>query len=259
MSESEGQLSPDQRDAFFERDGYVRGLRVLSAEESRSYRRRFEEIEAAELEKRGGTWENRSFHPGGDSADHPLRAWFVELATHPNVLDAAESLLGPNLLIRNADVFIKEPGQRRGIGWHVDTAMPWEQTRFLVTAWLGLTDSTPQNGCLNFIPGSHLQTYKDGPKDRFSLTFSQTAKSQLDLSSAVANEMPIGCMSFHSFRTVHSSKNNYTDDRRFGFVIRFMSPEISREAAESGVAFLARGTNTNSQFMMKDVFPVSWN
>jgi hypothetical protein len=89
----------------------------LTAEEAAHELATLERLEAEEVERRGGVWEKRDFRPWEED-DHPLYAWANALVRRPKLLDAVESILGPDILIRNCDVFIKRPGLKRDIGWH---------------------------------------------------------------------------------------------------------------------------------------------
>jgi ectoine hydroxylase-related dioxygenase (phytanoyl-CoA dioxygenase family) len=249
-------LTSDQVDRFREQ-GYLSRIPVLTPEEVVDFRERFDALESAEIRRRGGTWENRSYRPDVNP-EHPVRDWYRGLATHPRILAAVEALIGPDILIRNADLFLKPPSWKGNVRWHTDTAMPYSEVKGMVTAWVGLSPSTRRSGCLEFIPGSHLREIHDGPADRFNLNLNAGALRQLDTKSAVCNIMEAGQMSIHSFRTVHRSQRNRSRERRYGFAIRFLSAETSCEAAESGVATLVRGSVRANTFMLRPFFPMSW-
>lgn len=251
-----GSLSPDQVEHYW-REGYVHRIPVMSAEEAAAYLSRFEAIEAAEVARLGGPWTQRDYRPW-DMPDHPLRAWLDELARHPAILDVVTSLLGPDILVRNCDVFLKEPGHPRGIGWHVDTAVRDPDADRLLTVWLGLTPATRENGSLLYAAGSHRLTLPDPPKDNRSLTLTKEAQAALDPARTVVNAMEPGMMSAHHFGLVHSSGPNRTRARRVAFVGRYMAPAISAATAESGIATLVRGTDTYGHFALRDRFPMSF-
>jgi non-heme Fe2+,alpha-ketoglutarate-dependent halogenase len=250
-------LSPDDIEGYWKR-GYAHRVPVLSQEEVIHYLDRLNALQAAEVERQGGTWWPRDYRPW-DHPDHPFADWLSELARHPKILDAVEGILGPNILVRNADIFVKIPGVSRGIGWHVDTAEQGSDTDCMLTAWIGLTESTQRNGCLQFSAGSHRQEIPDGPKDKHTLTLTKTAVKSLNPAATVLNLMDPGMMSMHHFRMVHRSMNNYTDIPRVGFVVRYMSTAISQATAESGRATLVRGSDSYGNLALKDSFPMSWS
>lgn len=251
-----GSLTPEQVEQF-RSAGYVNRIPILTADELATHRAFLDEVIAKQEEANGGEWTDRSYRPW-DHDSHPLADWVRELALDQRILDAVTSVLGPDILIRNADVFWKTPGLRRGIGWHVDTAVTSEDADRLITAWLGLTPSTRENGGLEFSRGTHQRILPDGPKDRWHLTLSKEAASHLDPADAAFNAMEAGEMSLHHFRLVHRSMGNTTREPRIGFVVRFMATSISAETAESGIATLARGEDRFGHFQLRDRFPLSW-
>lgn len=249
-------LTPDQIESYWH-EGYVNRLVAFTPEEAAVHLAHFEAIEAEQVASHGGEWKQRDYRPW-ENAEHPLRDWLDGLARHPRILDFAESILGPDILIRNADLFVKNPGLRRGIGWHVDTAEQGPDADLLLTVWVGLTPSTDENGGLHYAAGSHVQTLPDAPKDKWTLTLSPTAVGALDRSREVVNVMEAGMMSMHHFRLAHASGPNRTTGRRVGFVCRYMAPAISQATAESGVATLLRGKDTHGHFALKPHFPMTW-
>lgn len=249
-------LSDEQVRHFWDR-GYVSRIPILSPDEAATQFAELERREAAAVEAGGGTWEPRDYRPW-EHDEHPLWDWADALVRHPVLLDAVESILGPDILVRNADVFVKNAKVRRGIGWHTDTAEKGADADRMLTVWLGLTPSTVKNGCLRFSAGTHRIDIPHGPTDKHHLTLNKQAVAHLDPEATVHNVMMPGEASFHHFRTVHGSGPNRTRERRVGFVVRYMSPEITPETAESGVATLVRGEDTTGNFMLKERFPMTW-
>lgn len=250
-----GSLSPDQLD-HYRTNGFVNRIPVFSAEEAAGWLAELEAIERAQIEAHG-EWKQRDYRPW-EHGDHPMRDFIDRLARHPAVLDAVESILGPDILVRNVDVFLKEPGLKRGIAWHIDTAEQGPDADLLLTAWIGLSASTEENGGLHYAAGSHRQALPDAPTDKWSLTLKPTAVAALDPARTVVNTMEPGMMSLHHFRLVHASGPNRSTSRRVGFVCRFMSPAISQATAESGVATLVRGQDRYGHFGLKPHFPLTW-
>lgn len=52
-------------------------------------------------------------------------------------------------------IMTKQPRFSSVTGWHRDSRYWHFQRTDLVTAWLALSNETPENGCLSVIPGSH--------------------------------------------------------------------------------------------------------
>ena len=84
-----------------------------------------------------------------------LLTWVHALVSHPAILDAVESIIGPNILVYTSTWFIKEPESAAIAAWHQDATYFGLRPHLHVTAWLALTDATAENGCMEFLPGSY--------------------------------------------------------------------------------------------------------
>src|SRR5207244_8402328 len=89
------------------------------------------------------------------SRTYVLLTWMHALAWHPAILEAVESLIGPNILVFTSTWFIKEPESTAIAAWHQDATYFGLRPYVHVTAWLALTEATAENGCMEFLPGSH--------------------------------------------------------------------------------------------------------
>jgi len=249
-------LTEEQVTQFWEQ-GFISGIPILTTRQTQTARLRFEVLEEQASREAGEQWIEDDFSPW-NAGKHPLRAWFHAMSTHPRILAAVSSILGPNLLIRNGDVFMKEPGNTRRIGWHVDTTAPLEEARLMVTAWLGMTESSRSNGSMEFIPGSHRRPLPARNKDRHHLSYKGGDLDALESEPTVFNLMRPGQLSLHCFRTLHRSWGNESPARRFGYVTRFIVPQVSPAASECGQAFLAQGENSPANVQICPTFPVWW-
>ncbi len=245
----------DAQVAGYWRDGVVTGIPALSpsfvAGALRDLERR---IDAAG----GDAWTARDYRPWEHGEDHPLVGWMDAIARQRSVLEVVSSVLGPDLLIRNADVFWKRAGQVASITWHRDTAVTGPEADHLLNAWIGLSPSTPTNGGLRFKRGSHRLALTDPPRDNRSLNLSAAALRDVAPLEEIVHDMPVGHLSLHHFGTVHASGPNRSDAPRIGFVVRFMRPAVSRDAAESGTATRVLGRDPYGHFTLTRRFPLSW-
>src|SRR5437588_6552180 len=134
----------------YRRDGIVFPLRVLSADETAAHRRECDELETR-LGGKPRTIEVRQMH-----LHFP---WAYQLATHPNILDIVETLLGPDLLVWATELFAKHPHDGNvSIGWHRDCTYMGLKAEHTTTAWVALADSTAANGCMRAAPGPDRRT-----------------------------------------------------------------------------------------------------
>jgi ectoine hydroxylase-related dioxygenase (phytanoyl-CoA dioxygenase family) len=247
----------DAQVAQFWEQGFISGIPVLTEAQTQTARLRFQELEAQARDSAGPRWADDEFAPW-NIGKHPLRSWFHAMSTHPRILAAVSSILGPNLLIRNGDVFMKDPGNSRRIGWHVDSTASVAESKLMVTAWLSMSHSSRANGCVEFLPGSHEWPLPERNRDKHNLSLKGDALQALEGRPTVYNLMRPGQLSIHCFRTLHRSWGNSTQVRRFGYVTRFVAPEVSPEGAECGQAHLALGDNAPARVQLRPTFPVWW-
>ena len=85
-------LSPEQV-AQYHRDGYLFPVDCLTPHEVRNFRGCLERFEAEQGDTLG------RLPDLARSKTHLLFTWMDELVRHPKVLDAVESIIGPNILI----------------------------------------------------------------------------------------------------------------------------------------------------------------
>ena len=88
---------------------------------------------------------------------HLLHPWMDRLVRHPAILDAVEDVLGPNLFCWGSQFFIKDARDQAYVSWHQDGTYWGLSSPDVVTAWVALTPSLPENGCMRVVPGTHLR------------------------------------------------------------------------------------------------------
>ena len=137
----------EQQVADFRRDGCVFPIRVLSA--ARGGR-----ATGTGWRARGGRRRSRS---RATCATRPIccspgpTSW----CTTPAILDAVSDVIGPDILCWTTNFFIKEPSSAGFVSWHQDSTYWGLDPDDVVTAWVAFTDATPENGYMQFIPGTH--------------------------------------------------------------------------------------------------------
>ena len=86
---------------------------------------------------------------------HLLLPWVADLIRLPSVLDVVESVIGPDILCWTCSWFIKEPRSDALTLWHQDATFFGLRPHQHVTAWIALTPSNEENGCMQVLKGSH--------------------------------------------------------------------------------------------------------
>jgi ectoine hydroxylase-related dioxygenase (phytanoyl-CoA dioxygenase family) len=181
---------------------------------------------------------------------HLCFRWAYDLVTHPPILDAVEDLLGPDLLVHSTTAFAKRPGSPEFVSWHQDSYYWGLAPPRLVSAWVALSDSTPENGCLRVVPGSHRRSRLEHATRHHEHNLLGTGlhvTAELDVSRAVDVRLRAGEMSFHHMDIVHGSGPNGSSGPRIGFAIRYTTPDVSQQRPHHAVV-LARGTDRHGHF-----------
>eukprot|EP01046_Picozoa_sp_COSAG06_P010136 COSAG06_NODE_547_length_14431_cov_5.614746_13_plen_240_part_00 len=79
---------------------------------------------------------------------HLKLLWMYDLVRHPVLLDAVESIIGPDILCWGSSLFIKDAGQEKHVAWHQDLYY-WDiGTENVCTLWIAFAPSTADNGAL---------------------------------------------------------------------------------------------------------------
>ena len=165
-------------------DGYLPGRPLLTAEETAYYRAGCERVLRPAREGRPP----QAIHQPGETLPAvPLGRRAGAPHAHPRL--RAESLIGPDIMVFHTTVWLKEPHSETFVPWHQDATYfglaPFEH----VTAWVALTDSTPENGCVQIIPHSHTtgqRPHFDQPDPKAMLSRGQTLADTIDETRAVA-------------------------------------------------------------------------
>lgn len=244
---SGGSLSEAQRAHYWEA-GYLFPLTVLSEDEVAHYHGQLTDIERE--------------HPPG--LPQPLGSYLriqshcvlpmaAQLATHPTVLNAVESILGPDLMIWGAEFFIKEAKSDSVVSMHQDlTYWGFGETSDQVTAWIALTPSTVESGCMDLVYGSHknpILPHTDTHADNNLLSRGQEINVDVSDSDRTHVILQPGQMSLHHGLAIHGSQPNRSEQRRIGFAIRYVNPSAKQTSVRREYAMLARGVDRSDAFI----------
>jgi len=194
-------------------EGYVAPLNILSKDEANEIKNEIEFIE--------NKW-TKELEDSGRNYVHLISPVFDKISHNEKILNAVESIIGKNILICGTTLFIKNPSEKGFVSFHQDARYIGLEPYNWVTAWIAVTDTNKENGCMRMWSGSH----KDGLKDhnqKFDkdnlLTRGQTVEN-VPLKETKPVELKAGQMSLHHPKIVHGSDINKSKDRRIGFVIQ---------------------------------------
>lgn len=241
-------LSPEQQ-SFYADNGYFSPCPVLSGAEVTEFEGRFLDYfanyapELCALLQR----DRRVYM----SETHLCLNWVYRMVSHPAVLDAVESVLGPNIIVWATQWFPKVPGEGAYVSWHQDDTYWGLHPPNVTTAWIALSDSTPENGCMRVVPGTQ-HKLKLPQRETYApnnmLSRGQEIAVEVDEAQAVDLVLQPGEMSLHHIGIVHGSGKNTSDHARIGLAVRYTTPDVVQSGAARDITLLVRGKDEYGHF-----------
>ena len=253
----------DEQVLFFSENGFLAGIKMLDDAQVNFLRNELSEVADTSHPAHSLYYE---FH-SNESADpstilfHALGAWrigpgFHDVLWNPRFLVAASQLLG-NVPVRFwHDQLFWKPAKKGGVvAWHQDYSY-WTRTKPVahLTCWCGLDDATKENGCLQYIAGSHrwgllpkpvlagdIQGIRDFLNDEQKEQFDHPQYAEVKAGEAI----------FHHSLTLHGSGENKSDKPRRAFVINAFADGVisdSNEPLLEGVPVVSKGNKMEGQF-----------
>ena len=228
----------EQQIKFYDEKGYIAPIDVLSRQEANEIRQEIETIEKK--------WPN-ALEGIGRNYVHLISPAFNKVCLNNKILDAVESIIGKNILICGTTLFIKNSNEKGFVSFHQDAKYIGLEPHNWVTAWIAVTDSNEENGCMRMWSGSHKENLKNH-KQKFDennlLTRGQTIEN-VPLEETDSVVLEAGQMSLHHPTVVHGSGLNKSNDRRIGFVIQsYIGSDVDQVLGKIYVQ-KARGKDTH--------------
>lgn len=231
----------------YTRNGVLHPLPALDAGEVAHFRRGAEELaDRFEGEKAAIFGQAHLFH-----------RWAYDLALHPRVLETVAKIIGDDILVHSTSLFFKRARTSDFVSWHQDGYYWKLDEPRLVTAWVALTDSAPDNGCLRVVPGSHARgmEHRSAPMREHDLLASGL-EIEVDVDEREAQNIVLapGEMSLHHVLMVHGSHANTSARPRIGFAVRYVAPVVRQERDHHDV-LLARGRDLYGHYRVIEGLP----
>jgi ectoine hydroxylase-related dioxygenase (phytanoyl-CoA dioxygenase family) len=251
----------DEQVAHFHQFGYVSGIRILTDEQVETLRGELQGLVDPAHPGNNLFYEYNS----NESVDtsrvlfHALGAWritpgFHDILWHPAFTVPASQLFGGAVRFWHDQLFCKPARHGGVVAWHQDYSY-WTRTKPMshLTCWIGLDDATADNGCMQYIPGSHRWellpvTGLAGDMDAIQTVLSDEQKRQF---RPVAIELKKGEATFHHPLMVHGSYPNSTDRPRRATVINAFRDGVcsaSDKPLLDGVPPVPNGQKMEGQF-----------
>jgi ectoine hydroxylase-related dioxygenase (phytanoyl-CoA dioxygenase family) len=220
----------DEQLAFYHENGYLAGVRILTEEQIDKLRAELAEFFDPQHPGHELWYE---YHTNESSKPdtvlfHALGAWrirpgFHDVLWHPAFTVPASQLLGGPVRFWHDQLFCKPARHGGVVAWHQDYSY-WTRTRPMahLTCWIGLDESTRENGCVHYVPGSHrwnLLPITGLAGDMNAIRELLSTAQWERFTHPVAIELKPGECSFHHPLMIHGSFENRTDRPRRATVI----------------------------------------
>ncbi len=251
----------DAQVAHYAEFGYVSGIRLLNEEQVERLREELARLACADHPGHGLFHEYHSNESNNPDTVlfHALGAWRIEPGFHdllwnPRFILAAEQLLGGPVRFWHDQLFSKPARHGGVVAWHQDYSY-WTRTKPLahLTCWIGLDDSTVENGCLHYVPGSHRWpllpiTGLAGDMEAVQTVLNQEQRAAF---KPVAIELKRGEAAFHHALLMHGSYENRSERPRRATVINVFRDGVvsdSNEPLLEGVPPIPAGQPMSGRF-----------
>lgn len=259
--ESVSELTAEQL-GHFETHGYVADIRILDAGQIAQLRAELDVFMKPEHEGRE-LWHEYHVNENDDPnavVFHALGAWrissgFHDLLWHSAFTGPARQLLEGDVRFWHDQIFSKPARHGGNVAWHQDYSY-WTRTKPLghLTCWIALDDATIDNGCLQYIPGSHRwsllpKTGLVGDMDAVGDVLDDQQRAAMK--NPVAIELRAGECTFHHPMLMHGSGPNRTDRPRRAAVLNVVRDGVrsmSEEPLLAGQPPLGIGTPLGGRF-----------
>ena len=150
---------------------------------------------------------------------------FMNIARQPEILNMVEQLIGTDFALWNSSFFAKPARVGTKTPWHQDGEYWPIRPLATCSVWIAVDPSTPENGCLRVIPGSHrrreLGKHDYNGAEGLSLPL-EIRQDEYDESSAEDIVLERGQISLHDVYLIHGSEPNRSGEPRRGMTLRYM-------------------------------------
>ncbi|MBM3261994.1 MAG: phytanoyl-CoA dioxygenase family protein [candidate division Zixibacteria bacterium] len=232
----------DEQVAFFHANGFLSIDRITTDEEIERIRSTYDEMFA----RRAGREEGMEFDLAGTDEEDvvatlpqildPLRyaPALKNTLYEANALAVSKRLLGPEAVFQGSHAILKPAHYGSETPWHQDEAYWSPDFDYnALGVWMPLQDATIENGCMQFIPGSHrldiLPHHHVGYNPKIHAL--EVDDGAADLSGAVACPLFPAGATFHFSRTLHYAGPNRTETPRRAFIFGFGTPPRRRKTS----------------------------
>jgi phytanoyl-CoA hydroxylase len=230
---------------FFAAHGYLAANGVFTADEVQTC-----QDALSDLIRRRTTWDKRVwaqeepyFTQSGQDApevDPELKlrklAYFVQIeprleaaSRHPRLMAAVHQLIGEGARLIQDMALLKPPFRGSEKPWHQDAAyFDFLPLGGVLGTWIALDEATIENGCMQVLPGSHL----DGPVPHFHVRDCQIDDARVQVERAVPIPLKPGGVLFFSGLLPHGTPPNMSAHRRRALQFHYAAANCTKMTVE---------------------------
>jgi ectoine hydroxylase-related dioxygenase (phytanoyl-CoA dioxygenase family) len=151
----------------------------------------------------------------------------------------ARQLLGPDVQFNFDHAIVKRVGTPLATPWHQDDAHHRDpHTQFdQISCWMPLQDVDEVNGCMSYVPGSHLGPLlaHQSPDGDARIHALECPPDLFDVATAVVLPLAAGACIVHGGRTLHAALPNRSGSDRLAYVLAFRGAPRPRTEAMIGL------------------------
>lgn len=211
----------------FHREGYLPPFRIFSREKAKEY---YKIIDGEILTDEPSPVPYNDLPQFNRHVDSPT---VYEICTQDGIVARMRDIYGENLMLWGSRFWDKKPGAPV-VPWHQHYHHTLVDPPLTLTAWIALTDSDPENGALQLLPGTHDQVLPEvaAPEDT---AFPKMADpDEFEVDDPVTMKMEAGeCLIFDE-RTLHRSFENTSNRRRLALSMRVSVPFANYDSSVFG-------------------------
>lgn len=134
----------------------------------------------------------------------------------PTIAGVCADLIGPDVRLYWEQAVYKQPHSAAPVLWHQDNGYTYVEPQSYLTFWIAITDATPENGCIQVVPGVH----RDGTLEHRSTPIGEECWADPERAVDVAVEA--GDVVVFTSLTPHATGRNTTDEVRKAYIVQYV-------------------------------------
>ena len=252
---------------FFQENGYIASIDVLSPAEASDLQASYDQWAAA----------LKTTRPVGDERfkPHLFLPFINDMARNDVIVAAVQAVLGTeNILLWSSDFNVKAPRSGGYYSIHQDsTYTGLEPANLGVTVWLAMSNATEENGCMTFIENSHKfgqlphlegvtnECCGAAGEDTDNNMLSRNQYVDVDKYDAGKGRRIIvglraGQASLHHFHLLHQSGPNNSSQARVGLALRYIAASVKQTGRVREAVTLISGQTEHDEFDLEPSLPI---